>query len=76
MLFVDDVILIDEMHNKVNAKLKVWRRALETKGFWLNRTKTEYLEFNFGDTMQEESVEVSLDTQVIPKKIVSSTRGL
>ncbi|KAG5568126.1 hypothetical protein H5410_064856 [Solanum commersonii] len=43
MLFADDIVLIDEMRDKVNARLEVWRQALESKGFRLSRTNTEYL---------------------------------
>ncbi|PHT89177.1 hypothetical protein T459_04290 [Capsicum annuum] len=44
MLFVDDVVSIDKIRGGVNAKLEVCRQTLESKGFRLNRTKTEYLE--------------------------------
>ena len=43
MLFADEIVLIDETRNGVNAKLEVWRQTLETKGLQLSRTKTEYL---------------------------------
>lgn len=42
MLLVDDIILIDEMRDKVNGRLKIWRKTLESNGFKLNRTKTKY----------------------------------
>ncbi|XP_070040439.1 secreted RxLR effector protein 78-like [Nicotiana tomentosiformis] len=44
MLFADDIVLIDETCSGVNARLEVWRQTLESKGFKLSRTKTEYLE--------------------------------
>lgn len=44
MLFVYDIILIDETQHKVIDKLEVWRNILESKGFKLSRTKTVYLE--------------------------------
>ncbi|KAF3669591.1 putative glutamine amidotransferaseC-like [Capsicum annuum] len=34
LLFVDDVVLIDETHSGVNAKLEVWRQTLESKECW------------------------------------------
>jgi Reverse transcriptase (RNA-dependent DNA polymerase) len=43
MLFADDVVLIDESMIGVNQKLKLWRQTLESKGFRLSRTKTEYM---------------------------------
>ena len=50
LLFADDVVLIDEMRKGVNDKLKVWRQTLESKGFRLSRSKTEYLECKFSVT--------------------------
>nr|XP_009798998.1 PREDICTED: uncharacterized protein LOC104245128 [Nicotiana sylvestris] len=46
MLFVDNIVLIDETRGNVNERLEVWRQALEFKGFKLCRTKTEYMECN------------------------------
>ena len=43
MLFADDVVLVDESKAGVNRKLELWRRTLESKGFRLSRTKTEYM---------------------------------
>ncbi|XP_070039069.1 uncharacterized protein [Nicotiana tomentosiformis] len=68
MLFADDIVLIDKTRNRVNARLEVWRHTLESKGFKLSRTKTEYLECRFSDGTHEADVDVNLDTQVIPKK--------
>ncbi|XP_019224237.1 PREDICTED: uncharacterized protein LOC109205923 [Nicotiana attenuata] len=61
-------VLIDETRNGVNMRLKVWRQALEYKGFKLSRTKTDYLECKFSDMTGEADVEVRLDSQVIPKR--------
>ncbi|XP_070046635.1 uncharacterized protein [Nicotiana tomentosiformis] len=41
---------------------------LESKGFKLSRSKTEYLEWKFSDGMHEEGVEVKIGTQVVPKR--------
>ena len=40
-------IQIDETKSGVNAKLDVWREVLESKGFRISRTKTEYVKCNF-----------------------------
>ena len=40
MLFADDVVLVDESRARVNRKLELWRRTLESKGFGLSRNKT------------------------------------
>ncbi|WMV36283.1 hypothetical protein MTR67_029668 [Solanum verrucosum] len=68
MLFADDIVLIDETRDRVNARLEVWRQTLESKGFRLSRTKTEYLGCKFSDGLDETDVEVRLAAQVIPKK--------
>ena len=47
MLFVDDIILVDENLSEINYKRELWRQALETKDFRLSRTKTEYIKCNF-----------------------------
>jgi hypothetical protein len=39
MLFIDDVVLVDESWECVNRKLKLWRQTLESKGFRISRTK-------------------------------------
>ena len=36
MLFADDIVLVDETREGVNAKLELWRDTLETKGFRLS----------------------------------------
>ena len=42
ILFADDIILVDETRAGVNIKLKLWRQTLESRGFKLSMTKTEY----------------------------------
>ncbi|XP_060178388.1 uncharacterized protein LOC132608378 [Lycium barbarum] len=69
MLFADDIVLIDESRSGVNARLEVWRQTLESKGFKLSRTKTEYIECKFRDGSQVENEDVQLDTEVISKKV-------
>jgi hypothetical protein len=67
MLFTDDVVLVDESRVGVDQKLELWRQTLETKGFMLSRSKTEYMKCDFSATTQEEG-DVRLDGQVVPKK--------
>lgn len=38
LLFANDIVLIDETRDGVNDRLKVWRQALEFKGFKLSRS--------------------------------------
>ena len=40
MLFTDDIFLVDETRVGVTAKLELWRKTLESRGFRLSRTKT------------------------------------
>ncbi|KAF3680620.1 hypothetical protein FXO37_03240 [Capsicum annuum] len=68
MLFVDDVVLIDETRGGVNDKLKVWRQTLESKGFRLSRSKAEYMECKFNDLRQEDELVVRLDSQVVCRR--------
>ena len=65
MLFADDVVLVDESRVGVNRKLELWRQTLESKGFRLSRTKTEYMRCDFGATHEGD---VSLEGQVVPKR--------
>lgn len=50
MLFADDIVLVGETREGVNKKLELWRRELESKGFKLSRSKTEYMECRFSST--------------------------
>jgi len=67
MLFADDVVLIDESRVGVDRQLELWRQTLESKGFRLSRTKTEYMRCGFSDT-RPEAGEVTLDGKVVPMK--------
>ena len=48
----------------VNRKLELWRRTLESKGFRLSRTKTEYMMCDFS-AIRHEGGDVSLDGKVV-----------
>jgi len=67
MLFADDVVLIDESRVGVKRKLELWRNTLETKGFKLSRSKTEYMKCCFS-TVNTEEEEIILDGQVVRRK--------
>ncbi|KAF3623633.1 putative 60S ribosomal protein L18-1 [Capsicum annuum] len=56
MLFADDVVLTDETREGVNKRLEVWRQTVESKGFRLSRSNTEYMECKFSDESQEDDV--------------------
>jgi hypothetical protein len=67
MLFADDVVLADESRVGINRKLELWRQTLESKGFRLSRTKTEYMRCDFSGVRCEDEG-VSLGGQVVPKR--------
>ena len=46
----------------MNEKLEVWRQSLESKGFRLSRSKTEYMECKFTESSQEDEMVVRLDS--------------
>jgi Reverse transcriptase (RNA-dependent DNA polymerase) len=60
MLFADDMVLIDESRIGVNQKVELWRQTLESKGFRLSRTKTEYMRCQFSRENSDDR-DVSLD---------------
>ncbi|PHT59458.1 Triose phosphate/phosphate translocator, chloroplastic [Capsicum baccatum] len=47
---------------------KVWRQTLESKGFRLSRSKTEYLECKFNDVRLENEVVVKLESHEVCKR--------
>ncbi|KAM3394643.1 hypothetical protein P3S68_003646 [Capsicum galapagoense] len=68
MLFANDVVLIDETRGGVNDKLEMWRQTLESKGFRVSRSKTEYVECKFNDVRREDEVVVKLEAQEVWKR--------
>ena len=61
MLFANDIILVDETISGVNAKLEIWWDAPESKGFWLSRTKIEYMKCKFSKNRNLNKGTVRLD---------------
>ena len=61
MLFEDDIVLVDETKDGVNAKLEQWRQRLESRGFKLSRSKTKYLVCRFGSQRRTGEEVVSFD---------------
>ncbi|KAL4184631.1 hypothetical protein AMTRI_Chr10g226500 [Amborella trichopoda] len=68
MLFADDIVLIDEIQNGVNTKLELWRDALESKGFKISWTKTEYMECKFSNNWSRDKEVVKIDGQDVHKR--------
>ena len=67
MLFTNYIILVAETKVEVNAKLELWREALESKGFKISRNKIEYMECNFSKNQGMNEEVVSIEGQEIPK---------
>ena len=67
ILFADDIVLVDESRAGVNAKLKRWREALESKGFKISRTKAEYMDCNFVGHMERAETIMRIEDQEIPQ---------
>lgn len=49
MLFAVNIILIGDNRQKVNQWLNMWRLALEGKELRIKRSKTYYIEYEFGE---------------------------
>ncbi|XP_068336681.1 uncharacterized protein [Pyrus communis] len=67
ILFADDIVLIDEIQEGVNAKLNLWREVLESKGLHLSWSKTEYLECKFSANGGLNELGVRIGDQEVPK---------
>jgi len=66
MLFANDIVLIDESRNGLNNKLEKWRHTLESRGFTLIRSKTEYLRCGLSGE-EGGGGEVTMGGAVIPR---------
>lgn len=67
MLFADDIVLVVKSQARVNMKLELWRKNLESKAFILNRIKAKYMRCAFDTTTYEEE-DASLKDLVVPIK--------
>jgi hypothetical protein len=67
-LFVGGIDLVDE--HGVDDKLDIWRGVLESNGFRLSRSKTQYMECKFSMRRDKDGVIVKLDCQEILKVIL------
>ncbi|KAM2329844.1 hypothetical protein ACFX1X_020752 [Malus domestica] len=67
MLFVDDIVLIDETQEWVNVKFNLWREVLESKGLRLSRSKIEYMECKFNANGGQNELGVRIGDQEVPK---------
>ena len=66
MLFADDIVLVAETKQILNARLEEWREALEGKGLRISRSKTEYLYCDFSGVSDDEDTHITIQGQVVP----------
>jgi len=45
-------VFVGENKGEVNKRLDVWKLALEEKGLRINKSKTEYIEYEFDEREQ------------------------
>ncbi|KAL5181119.1 LINE-1 retrotransposable element ORF2 protein [Glycine soja] len=57
---IDDIVLLGESREELNERLETWRRALETHGFRLSRSKSEYMECKFNKRRRVSNSEVPI----------------
>ena len=74
MLFVDDIIVIHVTREGVKDKLECWRHTLESRGFRVSRSKTEYIDCCFGGR-EDGRGEVTIEGMTIPKVKMSKYLG-
>jgi len=66
MLFVGDIVLINETKEGVNDKLEHWRHTLQSRGFRVSRSKTKYLHYCFSGR-EDVGGEVTINGRTISK---------
>ena len=69
MLFADDIVRIDESREGENTKLELCRNTLESEGFRLSRSKTEYLRCRFSVGGSGLANEVAIRGVAMPKVV-------
>ena len=67
ILFVDDIVLVDESRDGLDAKLERQKEALESKGFKISCTKTEYMDYNFSGHIERVETIVRIEDRAIPQ---------
>ena len=67
MLFADNKLLVNKIARGLNAKLKIWRKAQDSKGFNVSRNKTKYIEYKFSVSRSFYIERVNIQNQNILK---------
>ncbi|KAL0831522.1 hypothetical protein ABMA28_002316 [Loxostege sticticalis] len=66
MLYADDVVLLSDSKQDIQENLEQWRRALESGGLRISRSKTEHMVCHFNQT-QPLDTDVTLDNIKLPQ---------
>lgn len=60
-ILANDTMLVDESPDSATAKLERCWEALESDGFKITRTKTEYINCNFSGDVHREEMPVRIE---------------
>ncbi|XP_035837090.1 uncharacterized protein LOC110892492 [Helianthus annuus] len=66
LIFADDIVLVANSKQSLNARLEEWRATLEGRGLRISRSKTEYLYCDFSGVDNDEDIQITIDGQVVP----------
>lgn len=66
-VFADDIILVDEICDAINAKFEPWQEKLEVKvnGFRFSKGKTEYIDIKFNSSKSSKIIVEIRDDKLI-----------
>ena len=67
-MFANDIVLVNESRDGVNAKLKRWREPLKSKSFKISHAKTAYIYCNFSGHIQRAQTTMRIEAQEIPQR--------
>ena len=73
MLFADDIVICEEIREKVERRLESWKYALERRGMKVSRSKTEYLCINGRNDDEAVKMEDAKGPRVKEFKYLGST---
>ena len=59
-MFADDIVLCGDDETDMTEYLETWRKALEERGMRINRPKTQFMDFNFGQDNGQEREPVKI----------------
>ena len=61
MLIIDDIMLVDELRDGVNATLERWKEALKPRDFKVSCIKIEYMSCNFSGDVQRDGTPMKIE---------------